>query len=314
MGSVDTSRKPKACSPFTGAARLRELLNDRSKIVVCPGVYDGLTARLALEAGFDALYMTGAGTSISKLGWADLGMAHLNDMAGNAGMIASLDPSVPVIADADTGYGGPIMVTRTVTQYARAGVAALHIEDQVQEKRCGHLLGKQIVDRDIYYSRLRAAVAARDALHSDIVIIARTDSLQTYGFDEAIERLKEAVKIGVDVVFLEALRDREEMEKVCKIMGDTPVLLNSVPHGTTPEISAQEAQEIGFRIMIHPGACLGPVAKILRQELQVLKKTGKATPADAESSPKELFNLAGLQECIEIDRLAGGKAYASLTK
>lgn len=156
-------------------------------------------------------------------------------------------------------------------------------------------------------------MAARDALQSDMVIIARTDSLQTYGFEEAIERLKEAVKIGVDVVFLEALRNKEEMEKVCKIMGDTPVLLNSVPNGTTPELSAQEAQEIGFRIMIHPGACMGPVAKVLKQELQVLKKTGKASPADVDSSPKEIFNLAGLQECIEIDQIAGGKAYTSLS-
>src|ERR1700751_912400 len=112
---------------------------------------------------------------MSRLGGADLGMATLNDMKSNAEMIASLDPSVPLIADADTGYGGPIMVTRTVTQYARAGVAALHIEDQVQEKRCGHLLGKQIVEREVYYGRLRAAVAARDALQSDMLIIARTD-------------------------------------------------------------------------------------------------------------------------------------------
>lgn len=118
-------------APLLGASRLRELLKVPKKIIVCPGVFDGLTARIALSKGFDALYMTGAGTSISKLGWADLGMATLNDMRGNAEMIASLDPFVPVIADADTGYGGPIMVSRTVAQYARAGVAALHIEDQV---------------------------------------------------------------------------------------------------------------------------------------------------------------------------------------
>ncbi|KIW49928.1 hypothetical protein PV05_11561 [Exophiala xenobiotica] len=318
MGSLNGPTAPKmgakACSPLSGATRLREMLKDRSKVVVCPGVYDGLSARVALSMGFDALYMTGAGTSMSRLGWADLGMAHLNDMRGNAEMIASLDPSVPLIADADTGYGGPIMVTRTVTQYARSGVAALHIEDQVQEKRCGHLLGKEIVDREIYYSRLRAAVAARDALQSDIVIIARTDSLQTYGFEEAIERLQEAVKIGVDVVFLEALRTKEQMEKVCKIMGDTPILLNVVPNGVTPELSIEEARQIGFRIMIYPGVCLRPVVKTIAHELQFLQKTGKASSSDSSNSPKEVFNLCGLQECMEIDQKAGGKAYSTVGK
>ncbi|KAI1628923.1 oxaloacetase-like protein [Exophiala viscosa] len=316
MGSIvaTTAQKSraKACSPLSGAARLREMLKDRSKVVVCPGVFDGLSARVALSMGFDALYMTGAGTSMSRLGWADLGIAHLTDMRENAEMIASLDPDVPLIADADTGYGGPIMVTRTVTQYARSGVAALHIEDQVQEKRCGHLLGKEIVDREVYYSRLRAAVAARDALQSDIVIIARTDSLQTYGFEEAIGRLQEAVKIGVDVVFLEALRSKEEMAKVCKIMGDIPVLLNVVPNGVTPELSIEEARQIGFRIMIFPGVCLGPVVKTVAHELGVLQKTGKISPSDASNSPKEVFNLCGLQECIKIDQEAGGKAYATV--
>lgn len=213
--------------PFTGASKFRSMLSDPDKMIVCPGIFDGLTARLALSAGFDGLYMTGAGTSMSKLGWADLGMATLNDMHENASMIASLDPSVPLIADADTGYGGPIMVTRTITKYARSGVAACHIEDQVQQKRCGHLMGKEIVSREEYYSRLHAAVAARNELGSDMCIIARTDSRQSMGFEEAVERLQEAVRIGVDIVFLEALQSREECEKVTKIFEGTPVLLNS---------------------------------------------------------------------------------------
>ncbi|KIY00049.1 uncharacterized protein Z520_04687 [Fonsecaea multimorphosa CBS 102226] len=318
MGSVgnDTTntKTVKACSPLTGAQRLREMLRDPSKVVVCPGVFDGFTARLALAAGYDALYMTGAGTSMSRLGWADLGIATLNDMRSNAEMIASLNPSVPLIADADTGYGGPVMVTRTVTQYARAGVAALHIEDQVQEKRCGHLLGKQIVDREIYFSRLRAAVAARNQLQSDIVLIARTDSRQTYGFDEAIVRLQEAVKIGVDAVFLEALQSKEEMEQVCKIMGDTPVLLNVVPGGATPEVPIEEATKMGFRIIIYPGLCIGPVLESVGKELKVLQTTGKTTARSSAGGVKEAFNLCGLQECIDIDKEAGGKAYATVGK
>lgn len=184
---------------------------------------------------------------------------------------------------------------------------------QVQEKRCGHLLGKQLVDKEIYYSRLRAAVAARDQLQSDMLIIARTDARQTYGFDEAIERLQEAIKIGVDVVFLEALQSKEEMEKVCKIMGDTPVLLNVVPGGVTPEYTIEEASKMGFRVIIYPGLCIGPVLDSVSKELKTLQKTGKAS-AGGLSGVKEAFNLCGLQECIDIDKEAGGGAYATVGK
>ncbi|KEF58715.1 uncharacterized protein A1O9_06641 [Exophiala aquamarina CBS 119918] len=290
-GPADSSNAIKSTAPLTGAKRLRELLKDPSNLVVCPGVFDGLSARLAIAAGFDALYMTGAGTSMSRLGWADLGMATQNDMRANAEMIASLDPSVPLIADADTGYGGPIMV---------------------QEKRCGHLLGKQIVDRDIYYSRLRAAVAARDQLQSDLLIIARTDANQTYGFDEAIERLQEAVRIGVDIVFFEAIKTREEAVEICQIFKDVPVLLNVVPGGVTPLSTVQEAREIGFRMVIYPGLCLEPFIRGVTKDLEVLKKTGKPSEADPDSGIKHAFNLSGLQECIAIDKLAGGKAYAGV--
>ncbi|EXJ83388.1 methylisocitrate lyase [Capronia coronata CBS 617.96] len=313
MGSVhDTNSATagvKACSPLVGAQRLREMLKDPSKAVICPGVFDGFTARLAVAAGYDALYMTGAGTSMSRLGWADMGIATLNDMRANAEMIASLNPAVPLIADADTGYGGAIMVTRTVTQYARAGVAAMHIEDQVQEKRCGHLLGKQIVDREIFYSRLRAAVIARDQLKSDIMIIARTDARQGQGFDEAAERLQEAVRIGVDAVFLEAMQTREEMEKVCKLMGDIPVLLNVVPGGVTPEYPIDDLVKMGFRIIIYPGLCIGPLLTACKNSLESLK-TNRISPKESFGTGiRDAFNFTGLEECVAIDKAAGGKAY-----
>ena len=183
---------------------------------------------------------------------------------------------------------------------------------QVQEKRCGHLLGKQIVDREVYFSRLRAAVAARDQLQSDMLIIARTDARQTYGFDEAIERLQEAVKIGVDVAFLEALQSKEEMEKVCKIMGNTPVLLNVVPGGVTPEYTIEEASKMGFRIIIYPGLCMGPVLESVSKELKTLQTTGKSSSSGSAGGVKEAFNLCGLQECIDIDKRSGGQAYATV--
>lgn len=255
---------------------------------------------------------TGAGTSISRLGWADLGLATLNDMVSNASMIASLDPSIPVIADADTGYGGPVMVSRTVVQYARAGIAALHIEDQVQQKRCGHLLGKQLVDRETYYARLRAAVTARDQIGSEMLIIARTDARQSYGFDEAVARLREAVKIGVDVVFFEAMASKEEAAEVCRLFAGTPCFLNMVPGGTTPDISVDEAQKMGFKIMIHPVICFQPIMAALRKEFRILKSTGVVSEGNQVAGVKDAFNLAGLQECIALDQAAGGQAYGGI--
>ena len=167
-------------APFTGATRLRALLSDPHTTVFAPGVYDGLTARLALAAGHTALYMTGAGTSLSRLGIADLGLVTQDVMVANAAMLASLDPATPLIADADTGYGGPLQVGRTVALYARAGVAALHLEDQVEMKRCGHLLGKELVAREVWWSKLRAAVRARDQVvgTEGMMIFARTDARQ----------------------------------------------------------------------------------------------------------------------------------------
>ena len=229
-------------------------------------------------------------------------------MVANASMIASLSPSTPLIADADTGYGGPIMVSRTVCQYARAGVAALHIEDQVQEKRCGHLLGKELVSREVYYARLRAAVQARDEMGSDMMIIARTDARQSYGHDEALQRLKDAVQIGVDAVFLEAMQTREECRQVCREFGNTPVLLNMVPGGVTPTLTVDEATEMGFRIMIFPALSMMPIIRSIREELQHLKEHGITRSDNDAGGIKDAFNLCGLQECVEINQKAGGKA------
>lgn len=250
---------------------------------------------------------------MSRLGWADLGIATMTDMVDQADMLANLNPSVPLIADADTGYGGPVMVRRTVQKYARAGVAALHLEDQVQEKRCGHLLGKELVSREIWYARLRAAVQARNDIGSDMLIIARTDARQKFGFDEAIERLKGAVDCGVDVVFPEALKTTEECKQVCELMGNVPVLLNMVPKGDTPEMSADEAEALGFRIMIFPGLFLESAIQGMSEAAQKLRKTGRQV-VEGSGGVKEAFNLCGLQDCIKVDQRAGGKAYDSLKK
>lgn len=315
---------------LTGACKLREMLADSSQLIVAPGVYDGLTARLALSQNFDCLYMTGAGTSLSRLGMADLGLATQTDMVNVASMICSLSPSTPVIADADTGYGGPVQVARTVREYARAGVAALHLEDQVQSKRCGHLLGKQVVGREEFYSRIQAARMARDACGSDMLVIARTDAraghvVEGVGtmnglastvdedqrkFNEAIERLKGTRDAGADALFFEALKTKEEARRACEILAPTPLLLNMVPEGITPNMTTDEAKECGFRIMIFPTACIEGVMRGVGQELQGLKESGGMMGKN--KGIRAAFELCGLQEAIDVDKAAGGKAYGSI--
>ncbi|EIM80822.1 Phosphoenolpyruvate/pyruvate domain-containing protein [Stereum hirsutum FP-91666 SS1] len=299
-----------------GATRLRQLLKDPSHLVVCPGVYDGLTARVALSMGFEALYMTGAGTSISRLGMADLGIATFNDMHENAAMLAGLDRSVPLIADADTGYGGPIMASRTAEAYARAGVAALHIEDQAQEKRCGHLGGKLIVPTEVYCSRIRAAVQARTRICSDMLIIARTDARQSLGFEEACKRLEAAVDAGADAVFLEGILSKEEGRKVCEIMGEkkgteawgeagVPCLMNLVPGGVSPDMTVEEARELGFRIMIFPTIGIEGAIKGVKESMGLLKSDGRQKLEEGQGV-REAFKLAGLDHLMKIDDEAGG--------
>ncbi|KAJ9209258.1 hypothetical protein DTO166G4_9131 [Paecilomyces variotii] len=293
--------------PSQAAAKLRQLLADESRIIVCPGVYDGLTARIALREGFDALYMTGAGTTASRLGQPDLGVITLNEMQGNAEMIANLDPSVPLIADADTGFGGSLMVARTVTEYIRAGVAALHLEDQPTTKRCGHLRNKQVVSEEEYLGRIRAAVNARSRAHGDIVLIARTDALQSLGYEEAISRLKGAIRLGADVAFLEGVTSKEA-KMVCEDLKPTPVLFNAVPGGVSPDLSVQDAEDLGFRMIIFPALALGAVYGAVHDAVRNLKKTGTQV-VRAGSTPRDLFNVVGLQEAIALDMASGGQLY-----
>ncbi|KAK1699812.1 Pyruvate/Phosphoenolpyruvate kinase-like domain-containing protein [Colletotrichum godetiae] len=305
------SNNDNAPAPISAATKLRQRLNETDDLILLPGVYDGFSARIALEVGFDGLYMTGAGTSASKLGLPDLGYATLDDMRSHAEMLANLDPFIPLVADADTGYGGPNMVARTVTQYARSGVAGLHIEDQVQTKRCGHLIGKQVVDTDVFVSRIKAAALARRKIGSDIVVIARTDAIQTHGFDEALRRLRAAVEAGADVAFLEGVTSAEQARTACKDLAPTPVLLNMVEHGATPSWTAAEAKELGYRMMIVPFAAIAPAYEAIRDSLARLKETG-VVGTKSDFSPRKLFSIVGLQEAMEFDKAAGGSSYSQV--
>lgn len=290
------------------STRLRRMLADQGSIVIAPGVYDGITARLALAAGFKCLYMTGVGTSMSRLGMADLGLVTFSDMLDNATMLAGLDPSVPVIAVAGAGYGGPIMVHRIVQAYARAGVAALHLEDEVTEKRGRQLLQRQLVDREEWYAKLRAAVAARDEIGSDMIIVASTIANGAVGFDEAIARLRGAHECGVDALFLDTPKNKDECQRACDIFGPAgmPMLLNVGPNGFMPDTTAEEARALGFRIVIWPTAVLDAVFAGGVKALNTLKTEGKS--AAQLMRPGEIFRICGLSESLAIDKRAGGEA------
>jgi len=292
------------------ATRLRQMLA-RPGIVVAPGICDGISARCALEAGFECLYQSGAATTASRLGIPDLAIATMNDFVQSAQMVCSLDPTVPVIADADTGFGGPAMVARTVTQYARAGVAGMHIEDQVQTKRCGHLLGKQVVSREEFLTRIRAAVIARDSIPggSDFIIIGRTDSAQVLGMEEAVTRLKLAADAGADVCFIEGVRNADLLKSTVAALAPKPVLVNVISGGLTPSFTCQEAEEMGAKIIIFSlVSCVAAVHGI-RAAMQSLKKTGTDFSSAKGMDPKAFFEVMGLSDVIKLDAQAGGKAF-----
>ncbi|KAI1342675.1 oxaloacetate acetylhydrolase [Xylariaceae sp. FL0016] len=297
--------------PMSGAKKLRKMLQETDELIVCPGVYDGLSARTAIELGFNAMYMTGAGTTASRLGQPDLAIAQLHEMRENAEMIANLDPfGPPLIADMDTGYGGPIMAARTVEQYIRSGVAGAHLEDQVLMKRCGHLSGKKVVPKEEYISRIRAAHAARVRLQSDFVLIARTDALQSLGYDECISRLRAAREEGADVGLLEGFATKEQAAQAVKDLAPWPLLLNSVENGKSPIITVDEAREMGFRIIIFSFATLAPAYVAIRETLSRLKNQGVVGTPD-QITPVKLFEVCGLKHSMAVDLNAGGASFAN---
>ncbi|KAF4584931.1 hypothetical protein EYR40_001757 [Pleurotus pulmonarius] len=246
------------------------------------------------------------------MGQPDLAIATLNDFVGSAQMVCSLDPTCPVIADADTGFGGPAMVARTVTQYSRCGVAGLHIEDQVQTKRCGHLLGKQVVSREEFITRIRAAVIARDSIPggSDFVVIGRTDSAQVLGMEEAVERLKLAAAAGADVCFIEGVKSKDLLEKTVAALAPKPVLVNVISGGLTPPFTYKEAEEMGAKIIIFSLVSCVAMVHACRAAMQSLKKTGTDFVSAQGMDPKAFFKVMGLDPVIEMDAKAGGSAFS----
>ena len=278
---------------MTMAAKFRSLLGS-GKMIIAPGVIDGITARLTDQAGFACAYMTGAGTS-ATLGYPDYGLLTMTEMVANAQRIANT-MSIPLISDSDTGYGNELNMYRTVQEFERAGVAAIHIEDQVFPKKCGHLDNKELVSREDYIAKIRAAAAARKS--KDFTIIARTDSRAVIGFEEAISRANEALANGADVAFVEAPQTLEEVAAVPKRVKG-PCLLNVVRGGKTPDLEFGEAEKMGYAIAILPGLLFGAIVNVCDKLLAETKQLNRYPGERGPGSPAKLFARFGAAEWDE---------------
>jgi len=281
------------------APRLAELLRSREP-VLAPGAYDALTARLIEQAGFPAVYMTGFGTSASLLGRPDVGLLTMSQMVDNARRIAQA-VDVPVIADADTGYGNPLNVMRTVQEYELAGVSAIHIEDQVMPKKCGHMENKQVILAAEMTEKIRAAVEARSS--SDFLIIARTDARAVEGLDSALRRARAYREAGADILFVEAPQNEDEVAQVARAFPNVPLLFNWAEGGKTPPLPLERLKELGYRIIIFPISALLTAAKAVRGVLAEIKTEGTPRRIFADGSSFREFNeMIGLGEIQELEK------------
>lgn len=285
------------------------LLRDRiagDELVIAPGVYDGLSAALVERLGFPAAYVSGACASMSGLGRPDLGLMTSTDVVGHVLRLRGAT-SLPLIVDIDTGYGNELNVRHTVESYVRIGAAAVHLEDQVFPKRCGHLAGKTVIDADQAVAKLRAAVAARG--DEDLMIIARTDALTPLGIDEAIERGRRFADAGADLVFVEAPEDVAQLERIAGSI-DAPLVVNVLANSRTPLLKASDYAELGYRLAIYPLVAIAAAASAVESALSGLRATG-LPPQDA-AGPADMFRLVGLDDWLQWpEQVAGAAGSAS---
>ena len=268
-------------------------------LTIAPGVFDMISAKVADRAGFNALYMTGYGIAASHMGLPDAGLVSYSDMLGRAARICEA-VRTPLIADADTGFGGLLNVRHTVRGYEAAGVAAIQIEDQEFPKKCGHAPGRRVVPLDDMLRKVEVAVEARDS--DDFLIIARTDSRSSLGLDEAIRRGQAFSKAGADVVFIEAPESEPEFERIAREI-DAPLLANMVEGGFSPVLPAQTLARLGFTIAIYPGTGFLATAKMLENVYGHLKTNGSSIDLKAESlSIGEMHELMGFGEVWEFEK------------
>ena len=274
---------------------------DAGQTVLAPGVYDALSALIAGQAGFDALYLSGASIAYSRLGRSDLGLTTYSEVADTLARIAER-VDVPIIADGDTGFGNALNVQRTVRGFERAGAAMIQLEDQGFPKRCGHLSGKTVVPPSEMCGKLRAALDARD----EMLVLARTDALAAEGLDAALDRAEQYLECGVDALFIEALRTPEQLDAACaRFAGRIPLLANMVEGGQTPVESAQALAGRGFRIVIFPGGASRAVAHVLQAYYGSLRRHGTTAPWR-----ERMLDFDGLNALIGTpELLQAGKRY-----
>ena len=276
--------------------KLRQLI-DREEILIAPGVYDPYLAKCVQSAGFEAVYMTGAGVSHTGLGMPDLGLTTFSEMADRAWRIADA-VDIPVFADADTGYGNALNVIRTVKAYERAGVAGLHMEDQEMPKKCGHFDEKKVIPLEEMLGKLKAALDAR--IDPDFIIIGRTDARTAVGFNEALDRAQAFAEVGVDMVFFESPLSEEELEKVGASI-NRPLLANMVETGKTPLIPTERLQEMGFNVVIFPGALGRFIGKQVMEFLRVFRAEGSTlSQVDRMLTFTEQNEIVGLPEMLSL--------------
>ena len=278
---------------------IRERLEKDNDIIILPGVYDALTAKIAEDVGFETAFQTGYGTSASLLGLPDFGFLNAGETLENAKRIIN-SVNIPILVDIDTGYGNPLNVWKIVKDLVRIGAKGIFLEDQVWPKRCGHMAGKTVIPKEDYILKLQAAIDARE--NNEFIIVARTDSLAQFGVEEAIERGKEYKRIGADVIFIEAPKTIDEMELISKEI-KAPLLANMIEEGITPNLTADELRKMGFRMVVFPLSALYSATFAIKQTLQTLKKTG---------TTKELKNkMITFQEFNDLVNLS---AYHQLEK
>lgn len=283
----------------------RELLAG-PKALVAPGAYDGISARLIEQAGFKAIYRTGGGTSATLLGQPDLGLTTMTEMVDHAARIVS-SVNVPVIADADTGFGNVLNVIRTVHEFERSGVAAIHLEDQIFPKRCAFMSGKEVVDKEEFIEKIKAAVSER--MNDDFVIIARTDARGPEGLQKAIDRCKYYAEAGADVLFFSGPESMHDVEQVAIQLSDTvPLMANMSAGSATPSLTTHELEQMGYKFIIFPGMCMFVAASAIQEALEFLKERGTDEGAQGDRKlvgPLDFYRKLGLQDWMEIEKKYG---------
>jgi 2-methylisocitrate lyase-like PEP mutase family enzyme len=270
------------------------------QLIVAPGAYDCITARTIEQNGYPAVYMSGAATA-AAFGYPDYGLVTLSEMAANAGRIAAA-VGVPVIADADTGFGNELNAIRAVREYEMRGVAGIHIEDQVFPKKCGHLEDKAVICADQYIAKIRAAVCAKT--NTAFTIIARTDARAGLGMDEAVRRVNAALAAGADMAFVEAPQSVEEILAIPKLVHG-PCMLNLVWRGKTPDLPFDTIASAGYKLVILPGLLLGAILETCDRQLRESRETGRHA-SSGTSSPKEIFARCGAEEWQRLGIAARG--------